>query len=198
MEENETKLTRIALTPVTAAPISPKDGDVWEEDGQMYVYRDGGSVPVGPAADFVSAWNVFATAVHENAKEKGWWDEPEETKTLRKIIQDRIENESERIACFRALNKLADRNDGEAIALMHSELSESLEGLRHGNPPSDKIGDVLSASGEPFTQVEEELADVIIRIADATKAKGWDVGGAIQAKAAYNRGRSHKHGGKVF
>lgn len=48
-----------------------------------------------------------------------------------------------------------DRNDGELIALMHSELSEMLDGLRHGNPPSEHIPD--------FSAAEEELADVVIR-----------------------------------
>ena len=30
-----------------------------------------------------------------------------------------------------------DRNEGECIALMHSELSEALEAVRHGNPQDE-------------------------------------------------------------
>ena len=52
----------------------------------------------------------------------------------------------------------AERNNGEMIALMHSELSEALEAERHGNPPSDHI--------PKFSGMEEEFADVIIRIMD--------------------------------
>ena len=83
-----------------------------------------------------------------------------------------------------------DREDGTLIALMHSELSEGLEGLRKGNPPSDKIPD--------FSAIEEELADVIIRILDTAAARGWNVGAALMAKLNYNDGRSYKHGGKEF
>jgi hypothetical protein len=83
-----------------------------------------------------------------------------------------------------------ERNDGELIALMHSELSEALEGLRHGNPPSEKV--------PTFTAAEEEMADVVIRLMDMGRRRGWRIGEAIVAKAAYNATRPHKHGGKKF
>jgi len=84
----------------------------------------------------------------------------------------------------------SDRSDGELIALMHSELSEALEGLRHGNPASDHIPE--------YTAVEEELADVIIRIMDYAIARNYRVAEALIAKVAFNRGREFMHGGKKF
>jgi NTP pyrophosphatase (non-canonical NTP hydrolase) len=83
-----------------------------------------------------------------------------------------------------------ERNDGEMIALMHSELSEALEALRHGNPASEHI--------PQFTGVEEELADVVIRIMDYALAKKHRVAEAIVAKIAFNAGREYMHGGKKF
>ena len=83
-----------------------------------------------------------------------------------------------------------DRNGGEMIALMHSELSEALVALRHGNRPDSHIPE--------FCGAEAELADVVIRIMDYAVARGWDVAGAIVAKHAYNRNRPFKHGGKKF
>lgn len=78
------------------------------------------------------------------------------------------------------------RSDGEAIALIHSEISEALEALRHGNPFDEKCPE--------FLNVEIEFADAIIRIMDLAAARGWDVAGAIVAKAAHNQTRPHKHG----
>ena len=83
-----------------------------------------------------------------------------------------------------------DDNDAEKIALMHSELSEALEYARHGNPASDHI--------PGFSGVEEELADVIIRIMHYGQRKGLRVAEAVLAKNEFNKTRPHKHGGKLF
>lgn len=81
-----------------------------------------------------------------------------------------------------------ERNDGEMICLMHGELSEAHEAIRHGNPPDDHIPKYLGT--------EAEFADVIIRIMDAAEARGWFVAEAVIAKMTYNTTRPHMHGKK--
>lgn len=78
------------------------------------------------------------------------------------------------------------REDGTLIALMHSELSEALEAVRHGNPPDDKI--------PAFSGVEAEFADVIIRIMDYAGRYNLNVAAALIAKMEYNPTRPYKHG----
>lgn len=79
-------------------------------------------------------------------------------------------------------------NDGEKIALMHSELSEVLEANRKGNSPDDKVPEL--------TAEEIELADCVIRILDYCGHKGYNLGKAIELKMDFNETRPYKHGKK--
>jgi hypothetical protein len=76
------------------------------------------------------------------------------------------------------------RNFGEVVALMHSELSEALEADRKGLK-DDKL---------PHRDGREvEFADCIIRILDTAAALGLDIAGALIEKNRYNQQRAdHK------
>lgn len=80
--------------------------------------------------------------------------------------------------------------DRSAAVFMNiaAEVSEAWEGYRKRNPDSDKI---------PTSLIEEELADVIIRIMDAAAYYGWDVAHALTLKAQYNENRDYRHGNKL-
>lgn len=84
-----------------------------------------------------------------------------------------------------------ERNDGEMIALMHSELSEALEYLRKGDGPDDKLPQ------HPGSLVE--LADVVIREMDFIGGRAADpeeFGLILLEKVAFNMTRPPKHGKK--
>ena len=76
------------------------------------------------------------------------------------------------------------RNKGELLMLIVSEVAEAMEGERKGLM-DDKL---------PHRKMAEvELADALIRIFDYAGAFGYDLEGAYQEKRAYNKERAdHK------
>lgn len=85
---------------------------------------------------------------------------------------------------------------GIKVALIHSEVSEALEGHR-----KDKMDDHL-----PHRKaVEVEFADTLIRIFSLAEWMGLDLSGAMMEKLTYNRTRADhklenrvKEGGKMY
>ena len=77
-----------------------------------------------------------------------------------------------------------ERNKGEMLALMHSELSEMLEGIRK-NLQDDKL---------PHRKMEEvELVDLLIRAFDYAGAYGFDLDSIFHEKMKFNASRyDHK------
>ena len=68
------------------------------------------------------------------------------------------------------------------LCLIHSEVSEACEGIRHEVPDKAKGG------------LAEELADVIIRCFDLAEARGLNIEQAVVNKISVNEAREFMHG----
>lgn len=105
------------------------------------------------------AGDALVQQCHGAAKEAGWWNDLHTGEPVQ-------------------------RNVGELLMLIVSEVAEAMEGHRKG-----LMDDHLP--NRPM--IEVELADAVIRIADMAGALGLDLGGAIADKLAYNAARAdHK------
>ncbi|GAG35012.1 unnamed protein product [marine sediment metagenome] len=121
----------------------------------------------------LSSLDEFVGVCHEQSVNGGWWDG------------------------FCSLNEEAQLNVlGTKIALIHSETSEMMEGLRKG-----KMDDHLPHR----TQEEVEAADIFIRLADYCGRRNIQLPIIVIEKATYNADRAdHKSahraaaGGKKF
>lgn len=101
-----------------------------------------------------------------------------------------------------------EKNIGEMLALIHSEVSEALEcdrkdkyfkklqlPLRNYEQLPDLTFQVQFANDVKDT-FEDELADIMIRVMDLAAFKGVNLEAHIKAKMRYNSLREHKHGKK--
>lgn len=102
-----------------------------------------------------------------------------------------------------------DRNIGEMLALIHSEVSEALEADRAAcklcRLDPVQMGYIFNCNSSPFIEkynslvkgsFGEEMADIIIRVLDLCAYKNINIENHIKAKMRYNSLREYKHGKK--
>jgi NTP pyrophosphatase (non-canonical NTP hydrolase) len=98
--------------------------------------------------------NDLGDAIH--AENQHWWHDP-------------------------ATGQMLNRNKGEMLMLIVSEIAEAMEGERK---------DLMDTHLTHRKMVEVEFADAIIRILDYARAGKMDIDGAIAEKRIYNASRT--------
>lgn len=132
-----------------------------------------------------SAARYLLWQCHGLAKSAGWWTDLHTGKEL-----------TGEYVYMKTPHLTPPRNIGELLCLVHSEISEAMEGARKGLM-DDKL------PHRPMLEVE--LADAVIRCFDMAGGLGLDLSGAIAEKMTFNASRAdHKlenrraEGGKAF
>lgn len=91
-----------------------------------------------------------------------------------------------------------ERNVGETLMLVVTELAEAMEAHRKGNtaPPTLNMPEVSKENFEMFFKdtFEDEIADAVIRILDLCGGWNIDLEWHVREKVKYNASRERLHG----
>jgi hypothetical protein len=107
------------------------------------------------------------------------YDQLDQAKTINSLVAE-VHNNNKKWWINIHTGEPLDRNVGELLCLIHSELSEAMEGHRKG----------LMDDHLPHRSMEEvEIADAFIRLLDYAGGRKLDLGGAYVEKMKYNQSR---------
>jgi NTP pyrophosphatase (non-canonical NTP hydrolase) len=133
------------------------------------------------------------TRAHSASYSSGWWHDPD---TGYPLLPNEIKKMPFSPAMAEVLLAQSKYVAACKLALVHSEISEAMEGHR-----KDAMDDKLPH----HMALETELADAVIRIADLAGALRLDLVGAIEEKMKFNAERDdhktvtrRKPGGKKY
>lgn len=142
--------------------------------------------------------NAMVKKIHDDNFKAGWYTNLKFDKYVNNVVYKCNVDVDTAIILLSDLGikKHHGHNVPEKLALIHSEVSEALEGYRKN---------LLDDHLQHRKMFEVELADVIIRVFDLAGAEGLDLGGAIEEKLEYNKKREDhkltnrmKENGKAF
>lgn len=142
--------------------------------------------------------NELRDEIHENAKNKGFWDSPRETGTLLMLCVSELAEamEADRHKIYCDLMRYYEKRQNEFI-LKHKQETDP---MFYPRSPELVLTDdeIEKQTFEHHVKdtFEDELADAVIRILDLCGAKGIDIEKHIELKMKYNATRERMHGKK--
>lgn len=144
-----------------------------------------------------STINDLSKSIYKHNSEVGWWDNLDlKRDLLDRVLKNEYLSEDTKSGVLDSLNTDINLLIIQKLALVHSEISEALEGVR-----KDLKDDHLPQ----YDMFEVELADALIRILDLAGAFNIPIGNIMVEKWEYNtkrvdHTREHRSGtnGKKF
>lgn len=135
--------------------------------------------------EFIEAFQAVQKNVHQNSKDKGFWDGPDNANVPTKlmlIVSELAEamEEHRKLDSGYRIDEIQYKSE-DGIIYRDQEV-----GMKDGKMMYKPEGFAI------------ELADAVIRIMDLCEYLGIDLADAIMIKSDYNRGREFRHGNKAY